>query len=125
MVPKDLIILTVDDDRINLKLLHSFLMRNINVKEVIEAKNGLDAIEILKSRDDIHLVLLDMVMPIMGGMEMIQKVRADTTLHQIPIIVLTTDETKKKEALLYGANEFLTKPIRNDDLVKKINLVLV
>ncbi len=125
MLKKDLIILTVDDDRINLKLLKSFLMRNSDVKEVIEAKNGLDAIDILKSRDDIHVVLLDMIMPIMGGLEMIQKVRANTNLRQIPIIVLTTDETKKKEAFSYGANEFLMKPIRNDDLIKKINLVLI
>ncbi|NPA59279.1 MAG: response regulator, partial [Epsilonproteobacteria bacterium] len=43
----------------------------------------------------------------------------------LPIIVLTTDETKKNEALEFGANGFLMKPIRNADLIQKISTVLV
>lgn len=121
----DLIILAVDDDLINLKLLKSMLMKSGNVKEVIEAKNGSDAIGILKSRDDIDLILLDIIMPIMGGIEMLKVVRADENLRQLPIIVLTTDETKKAEALECGANGFLMKPIRNEDLIAKIKTVIV
>jgi len=125
MLKKDLIVLTVDDDIINLKLLKSLLMKNENIKEVLEARNGSDAIGILKSRNDIDLILLDIIMPIMGGLEMLQVVRADYNLRQVPIIVLTTDETKKGEALEYGANAFIMKPIRNDDLIKKINTVIL
>ncbi|WP_457750328.1 response regulator [Sulfurimonas sp.] len=121
----DLVVLAVDDDIINLKLLKSMLMKHTNVKEVIEAKNGSDAIGILKSRDDIDLILLDIIMPIMGGIDMLKVVRADDSLRQLPIIVLTTDETKKAEALECGANGFLMKPIRNDDLIAKIKTVIV
>ncbi|MFT5836311.1 MAG: CheY-like chemotaxis protein [Sulfurimonas sp.] len=121
----DLIVLIVDDDTINLKLLKSMLMKNNKVKEVVEARNGSDAIGVLKSRDDIDLILLDIIMPIMGGLEMLKVVRADDNLRQLPIIVLTTDETKKSEALEFGANGFLMKPIRNNDLVQKIATVLV
>ena len=121
----DLVVLAVDDDLINLKLLKSMLMKTSNVKEVIEAKNGSDAIGILKIRDDIDLILLDIIMPIMGGIDMLKVVRADDNLRQLPIIVLTTDETKKSEALECGANGFLMKPIRNDDLIAKIKTVIV
>jgi len=121
----NLIVLAVDDDMINLKLLKSMLMKNEKVKEVVEAKNGSDAIGILKSRDDIDLILLDIIMPIMGGIEMLRVVRADDNLRQLPIIVLTTDETKKSEALELGANGFLMKPIRNVDLLQKISTVIL
>ena len=125
MNKEDLIILAVDDDMINLKLLKSMLMKSGKVAEVIEAKNGSDAIDVLKSRNDIDLVLLDIIMPIMGGIDVLKVVRADENLRQVPIIVLTTDETKKGEALEFGANAFLMKPIRKDDLVAKIATVLV
>ncbi|MEJ2413888.1 MAG: response regulator [Sulfurimonas sp.] len=125
MTQKDLVVLAVDDDLINLKLLKSMLLKTGNVKEVIEAKNGSDAIGELKGRDDIDLILLDIIMPIMGGIEMLKVVRADDSLRQLPIIVLTTDETKKAEALEAGANGFLMKPIRNDELIAKMGTVIV
>ena len=125
MTRTDLIVLAVDDDMINLKLLKSMLNKSGNVKEVIEAKNGSDAIGVLKSRDDIDIILLDIIMPIMGGIDMLKVVRADDSLRQLPIIVLTTDETKKAEALECGANGFLMKPIRNDDLLKKMATVIL
>lgn len=121
----NLIILAVDDDIINLKLLKSMLTKTGHVSEVIEAKNGSDAVDILKQRNDIDLVLLDIIMPIMNGIEVLQVVRADANLRQVPIIVLTTDETKKGEALEFGANSFLMKPIRKDDLIAKMKTVLV
>lgn len=71
------------------------LLKSGKVKEVIEAKNGSDAIGQLKSRSDIDLILLDIIMPVMGGIEMLKVVRADDNLKQLPIIVLTTDERKK------------------------------
>lgn len=118
---KELVILAVDDDMINLKLLKSMLMKNPDVKEVVEAKNGADAIGYIRSRNDIDLILLDIIMPIMNGLEMLKVVRADENIEQMPIIILTTDETKKTEALELGANDFLMKPIRNNDLLEKIN----
>jgi len=121
----DLVILAVDDDMINLKLLKSMLMKSGYVKEVIEAKNGSDAIGEIKARADIDLILLDIIMPIMGGIEMLKVVRADDNIKQVPIIVLTTDETKKGDALEFGANGFLMKPIRNADLINKMSTVIV
>ena len=118
---KNLKVLAVDDDMINLKLLKSMLMKNDDVAEVVEAKNGADAINVLKERSDIDMILLDIIMPVMGGLEMLQIVRADENLKQLPIIVLTTDETKKTEALELGANGFLMKPVRAADVANKIS----
>jgi putative two-component system response regulator len=125
MTKTDLVVLAVDDDLINLKLLKSMLKKSGHVKEVIEAKNGSDAIGELKARNDIDLILLDIIMPVMGGIEMLKVVRADDNLRQLPIIVLTTDETKKSEAMECGANNFLIKPIRNEELLAKIATVII
>ena len=117
-------VLAVDDDMINLKLLKSMLMKTSQVSEVIEAKNGADAIEILKSQNDIGLILLDIIMPVMGGIEVLKIVRADNHFGNIPIIVLTTDETKKAEALECGANDFIMKPVRIDQVNEKIQRLI-
>lgn len=117
---KKLKVLAVDDNMINLKLLKSMLMKAPNVASVVEAKNGADAIEVLKSQPDIDIILLDIIMPVMGGLEMLKVIRANESLQQIPVIVLTTDETKKAEALECGANGFLMKPVREKDVVAKI-----
>ena len=122
---KELVVLAVDDDLINLKRLKSMLMKNPNVKEVLEAKNGVDAIDIIRTRDDINLILLDIIMPIMNGLEKLKVVRCDENIEQVPIIVLTTDETKKTEALELGANDFLMKPIRNGELTQKIESLIL
>ncbi len=121
MEPKKLKVLAVDDDFINLKLLKTMLMKSSKVSEVVEAKNGADAIGILKSQNDIDIILLDIIMPVMGGIEMLKVVRADESLRQLPIVVLTTDETKKGEALDCGANGFLMKPVREKDVIEKIS----
>jgi len=125
MQRENLVILAVDDDIINLKLLKSMLIKTGKVKEVIEAKNGSDAIGVLKSRNDVDLILLDIIMPVMNGIEVLKVVRADDGLKQLPIIVLTTDETRKSEALNQGANGFLTKPIRNDELIRQVSQMIV
>ncbi len=125
MDAKKLKVLAVDDDLINLKLLKTMLMKSPSVSAVIEAKNGADAIGILKSQNDIDIILLDIIMPVMGGIEMLKVVRADDSLKQLPVIVLTTDETKKGEALECGANGFLMKPVREKDVLSKISQLTV
>ena len=117
-------VLAVDDDMINLKLLKSMLLKCPEVSEVIEAKNGADAIDILKAQNDIGLILLDIIMPVMGGIEVLKIVRADSHFRNIPIIVLTTDETKKGEALECGANDFVMKPVRADAVAEKIRRLI-
>lgn len=118
-------VLAVDDDMINRKLIKSMLMKADNVSEVIEAVNGMDALDILKKDKEIDIVLLDIIMPIMGGIDFLKVARADDHMKTIPVIVLTTDETIRAEALNEGANDFLTKPIREKDIVSKISQLIL
>lgn len=120
-------VLAVDDDFVNLKLIEVMLKKNLEVGDILKAKNGLEALSILDERSadadkskHIDIVLLDIVMPVMNGLEFLDQlqVRPEVT---IPVIVLTTDETAKKEAFDRGAYDFLTKPIFEKDLTQKIN----
>ena len=125
MAEKSLKVLAVDDDLINLKLLKAMLLKAPHVGVVVEAKNGADAIAILKTQDDIDIILLDIIMPVMGGIEMLKVIRADENRRQLPVIILTTDETKKSEALESGANGFLMKPVREKDVIDQIEQIVV
>ncbi|MDR0666602.1 MAG: response regulator [Campylobacteraceae bacterium] len=116
---KKLKVLSVDDDFINLKLVNVMLKKNPNVACVIEASNGLEALNVLKREQDIDMVLLDIKMPVMNGIEFLANLRSQG-LKNMPIIVLTTDETKKYEALENGAHDFLVKPLREPELSEKI-----
>lgn len=116
---KKLNVLIVDDDFINLKLLEVLLKKNESVDKIFEAKNGVEAIDILK-KESIDLMLLDILMPVMDGIEVLKIIKSDENLKNIPVIVLSTDETKKIESLDNGANDFINKPIREQILNEKI-----
>lgn len=114
-------ILAVDDDLVNLKLIEVMLKKNENIGEIIKANNGLEALDILDRRTDISLILLDIVMPVMNGLEFLDNLQMKENLNSIPVIVLTTDETAKREAFNKGAYDFITKPVFEKDLNQKIN----
>ncbi|MBE0494935.1 MAG: response regulator [Campylobacterales bacterium] len=119
----DLTILSIDDDVINLKLISSLLKKNVHVKEIIEAKNGLDALTILDNTSTVDAILLDIKMPIMDGLEFLDNIQSRPHLVSIPVVVITTDETKKREAVDKGAFDFLVKPIREVELSQKIEKI--
>ena len=121
---KKLKILAVDDDFINLKLISSMLKRNDNVDTIVEATNGLDALNLLKTEVQIVLILLDIKMPGMDGIEFLTNLQSMPEFQKLPVIVLTTDETRKNEAFDRGAFDFLVKPIRDHDLSSKIQKVI-
>ncbi|MFK5976182.1 MAG: response regulator [Sulfurovum sp.] len=113
-------ILVVDDDFINRKLLQTLLKRNESVSDIIEAENGSDALDKLKKDPSIDLILLDIMMPIVDGIEFLKIFRSDDTNSHIPVIVLSTDDTRKTEVFNNGANDFLRKPIKEESLFAKM-----
>ena len=114
-------ILVVDDDNTNRKLVNVILKKK-NI-EIIEAENGSNAIN--KLTPDISLILLDIYMPIMDGIQFMQNIRLkNPQFSSIPIIVLSTDDTKKQKALSLGAKDFITKPVNPVNLWEKISKYL-
>ena len=112
-------ILVVDDDATNRKFLNIVLSKKPNI-EIIEAENGSEALS--KLNDDISLILLDIYMPVMDGIKFMQTLKMENPQYaNIPIIVLSTDDTKKNDALSWGARDFILKPVRPVILWEKIS----
>ena len=113
-------VLVVDDDMINRMLLKTLLKKNPKVSEIIEAENGAEALDKMKKNPDIDLILLDIMMPIVDGIEFLKIFRLDMETAHIPVIDLSTDDTRKTEVYDNGANDFLRKPIKEEMLTAKI-----
>lgn len=116
-------ILVVDDEQDLLDLIE-YNLRKEGFK-VLKAENGQDGIQIAKELKP-NLVLLDIMMPQMDGIEVCDRMREDPELKQIPIIFLTarSDEKTEVEGLNKGADDFITKPISTTKLISRIKAVL-
>lgn len=113
-------VLVVDDE----KPLRDFVRRNLEVRgyKVYTASNGLQALAIFKN-ENIHLVILDMMMPHMDGLEATRRIREDS---HVPLIILTAmgEEADKVRAFDLGADDYLTKPFGVGELLGRIKAVL-
>lgn len=116
-----LIVEDTDDFRM---FLHSCL---IDHYEVLEASNGKEALEIINTHtDDIDLILSDIMMPVMNGMELCNRVKNDINLSHIPFIMLTarTSEEQVLSGFKEGADDYITKPFNLDILLLRIQRLL-
>ena len=104
--------------------LRDFVSRNLRVRgfEVLEASNGLEAMALWQGEDP-HLLVLDIMMPRMDGLEVCRRVREHSA---VPIIVLTAldAESDKVAALDLGADDYLTKPFGVEELMARVRAVL-
>jgi putative two-component system response regulator len=114
-------VLVVDDDMINRMLLKTLLKKHAKVTDIIEAENGSDALNKMKQDPSINLILLDIMMPIVDGIEFLKIFRADMANAHVPVIVLSTDDTRKTEVYDNGANDFIRKPVKEEALFTKID----
>ena len=117
-------ILVVEDNEINRAVLSSILSDSY---QVLEAENGQAALELLEQRkEDISLILLDIMMPVMDGYTFLSIVQKDAQLSLIPVIVMTQENSEEEEiaALEHGANDFLPKPYRPKVILHRVaNLI--
>lgn len=115
-------ILTVDDSA-SVRQMVSFALRDASY-ETLEAGDGCEALT--KLSPNIHLVLTDINMPNMDGIELIKQIRAGAINKYVPIIVLTTESqpAKKQEAKAAGATGWIVKPFRPEQLVAVVQKVL-
>ncbi len=111
----------IADDEIRLRKVVALYMRRCG-HEVIEAENGQQAIEMTKSQSP-DVIVFDVVMPIMTGLEATRSLKDDPETKHIPIILLTANASEKdyklgKEA---GADKYITKPFSPKELMESIS----
>ncbi len=109
-------VLVVDDDREIVSAIAKLL--ELEGLTVFKAHNGIEALEIL-NKEEIHLIILDIMMPAMDGISTALKVRAE---RNIPIIMLSakTEESDKILGLTVGADDYVTKPFSPPELVARV-----
>jgi len=115
-------VLITEDDRFNRLLIVSLLAKNKQIK-VLEATNGEEALEMLNTHN-IDMLLLDIYMPKMDGLETLAKIRQMETLANIPIMVISSDEMEMKKSLAFGADAFIVKPVNLKKLEGQIYTLL-
>ena len=114
-------ILVVDDESRMRKLVKDFLEREGHT--IIEAVDGMEAMDIFYENKDISLIILDVMMPRMDGWQVCREVRA---LSQVPIIMVTArgEERDELQGFELGVDEYISKPFSPKILVARVNAIL-
>ena len=112
-------VLAVDDDDLNLKLFSKVLVRE--GYRVLEARTGEECLERLRGERPL-VVLMDVKLPGMSGIEATRRMKADPALAGIPVIVVTAYSMQEDRARAFeaGCTEFITKPFRIRELVEAV-----
>jgi two-component system chemotaxis response regulator CheY len=119
-------VLIVDDCEAIRKILTRALAHaSLPIGEIFEAVDGIEALKMLESKK-VDLILADINMPNMGGLQLLASVRARPEWKAIPLIIMTTDgsQAKVQEALQLGAQAYFLKPFAAEEIKKKISAYL-
>jgi CheY-like chemotaxis protein len=118
-------VLIVDDDARNIFALTSLL--EDHEMEVISTTNGRDAIEMIGGRQDLSLVLMDIMMPDMDGYETMRQIRRSTEHRTLPILALTAKAMKgdREKCLAAGASDYISKPVNTGELLSLMRVWLL
>ncbi|MBR2798674.1 MAG: amino acid permease [Clostridia bacterium] len=109
-------VLVAEDDAVNRMMLGNVIETDY---DVLYAEDGIEAMHLVDShRSDLALMLLDLQMPRMNGLEVLKAIKEDRDLRQLPIIVLTADQDAELECLKIGAVDFIPKPYPAWEIVK-------
>ncbi len=128
---KNKVILLVEDNPDDVKLTLRALKKSNIVNEVVVANDGLKALDYLfgageyAGRDTSkapQVILLDLNMPRVGGIEVLQRMRADERTKLLPVVVLTTsiEDADRVESYRLGANSYVRKPVDFDQFAKAV-----
>ena len=115
-------LLVVEDNIELLMLMNQLLGTKYHVKT---ATNGKEAMDIIQ-KEELDIIISDVMMPVMDGLELTKKLKADPNYQHLPIILLTakTQEEDRNAALQIGADSYVTKPFKLGDLELRINNIV-
>lgn len=120
-------ILLIEDDAIEV-MKFKRVLKSLSVEhKIIEATNGEDALVYLNKRESLpDIILLDLNMPKMNGLEFLKILKSDAILKFLPTIILSTSSNQKDllEAYRIGIAGYVTKPLKYEDYVEKISRLL-
>jgi len=114
--------LIVDDSSVMRKIVHRALRQaGIALSEVMEAANGSEALDILRHQP-VDLVLSDINMPVMDGLEFVRQLRAESSMCSVPVLMITTEgsESHVMEAIACGARGFVRKPFTPEQMKRHV-----
>ena len=111
-------ILVVDDS----KLIHKMFEVLLRQYSLVHCLDGLEALQALSNHADIDLILLDINMPRMSGLEFLNQIKADATFQDIPVVIISTEgkEEDTVRGLEAGAAAYIKKPFGNQELLEVI-----
>ena len=124
---KALTILLIEDDQIEVMKFNRTISKLELKHKVIEAKNGEEALNILSKKDRRpDIILLDLNMPKMNGIEFLTILKKDDELKYIPTIILSTSSNHRDllECYKIGIAGYMIKPLKYEDYMKNVNKVL-
>lgn len=116
--------LVVDDQEVNRGLLKCIFEQQYRI---LEAENGADAFEVLnRESGKVDIILLDLAMPVMDGMEFLKRKQQDAVLAGIPVIIITADDTTghQIQMLQLGAEDYIVKPFVPEIAMRRVENVL-
>jgi len=121
LFPPDLHVLLVDDNPVNMVLNNKMMKSLIPDAQLTEATNGLEALEECKSKH-FSVILMDVQMPVMDGIEATKQIRLLPGYQDVPIIGVTAGTVigEKEKCIMSGMNDFLPKPLRQADLFEML-----
>lgn len=114
-------ILVVDDDPVNRMVMAEML--NAHQYRVMEAGGGIEALETLQKHPEIDLIIMDIMMPHISGLDTCARIRETHALYEIPIIFLTANRDTGEDlqrCFDVGGNEYITKPVSKYDLLPRV-----
>lgn len=120
-------ILLIEDDMIEVMKLNRTISTLGLHHSIIEANNGEDALKILEDKNHLpDIILLDLNMPKLNGIEFLSILKNDDDLKYIPTVILTTSNNQKdlKECFKIGVSGYVLKPLKYDDYVAKVSKIL-
>lgn len=114
--------LIVDDSSVMRKIVERSLRQaGLDLKEVHEAGSGAEGIEVLRLRT-VDLILSDINMPSMDGLEFLRQIRAQNLAEGVPVVMITTESSEEhvRQAILAGAQGYLRKPFTADQVKERV-----